>query len=55
VPLEEQIQKLALPEGKYAPPLAGLVFFPFRGKMKSIKSLELLYEGPAGKATLKLF
>ena len=53
-PLEEQIQKLALPEGKFPPPLAGLVFFPFRGKMKSIKTLELIYEGPTGKAFLKL-
>jgi hypothetical protein len=55
VPVEEQIQKLALPEGKYPPPLAGLIFFPFHGKMKSIKTLELIYEGPGGKATLKLF
>jgi len=53
-PVEDQVKKAALPEGRYPPPLAGALFFPFRGKTKSIKSVELLYEGPAGKIVLKL-
>jgi hypothetical protein len=35
-------------------PAAGLIFFPFEGKTKSIKTLELSYEGAAGRVTLKL-
>jgi hypothetical protein len=30
------------------------MFFEYRGKTQSIHSLELVYDGPAGKATLKL-
>jgi len=54
MPIEEQIRLAALPEGVQVPPTAGLLFFPFKGKTKSIRSIELLYDGPAGKVTLKL-
>jgi hypothetical protein len=47
-------QKAALPLGDRPLPQAGLLFFRYRGKVQKIASLELLYEGPAGKATLKL-
>jgi hypothetical protein len=53
-PIDERIQLLAWPEGEHAPPLAGLLFFRFSGKTKSIKLLELLYDGPLGKAIIKL-
>ena len=33
-------------------PVAGLVFFPYRGKDTSIHAVELIYSGAAGKATL---
>jgi len=52
--MEQRVQKAALPEGDRALPVAGLIFFQYRGKTKDIKSLELIYSGPAGKATLKL-
>ena len=52
--MEQRVQKAALPEGDRALPVAGLIFFPYRGKTQNIKSLELLYSGPAGKATLAL-
>ena len=52
--MEQRVQKATLPEGDRALPVAGLIFFQYRGKTQGIKSLELLYEGPAGKATLKL-
>lgn len=44
----------ALPEGPARLPVAGYLYFPYSGKTKSIKSLELLYSGPEGDAALKL-
>ena len=60
VPIEIQramllhVQKVSLPEGDRALPEAGLLYFQYRGKTQSIRSLELIYSGPAGKATLNL-
>lgn len=60
VPIELQramaqyVQKSALPEGERVLPEAGLIFFQYRGKTKGIHSLELIYTGPTGKATLAL-
>jgi hypothetical protein len=51
---EQRVQKAALPEGDRALPQAGLIFFQYRGKTEKIESLELIYESPAGKATLTL-
>jgi hypothetical protein len=53
-PMQQQVQKAALPEGDRPLPQAGLLFFEYRGNTKKIKSIELIYEGPAGKATLDL-
>jgi hypothetical protein len=53
-PMQQQVQKAALPEGDRPLPQAGLLFFEHRGETKKIKSLELIYSGPAGKATLSL-
>jgi hypothetical protein len=52
--MAQRVQRAALPEGDRALPQAGLIFFPYRSKEKNIQSVELLYDGPAGKATLKL-
>jgi len=52
--MAQRVQKASLPEGDRALPQAGLVFFRYGGKTQSIHSLELIYAGPAGKATLKL-
>jgi hypothetical protein len=60
VPIEVQramaknVQKAVLPEGDRALPVAGLIFFQYRGKTKGINSVELIYSGTAGKATLAL-
>jgi hypothetical protein len=51
---EEVVIETALTEGPSAYPVAGYLYFPFKGKPKSIRSLELIYNGPAGKSTLKL-
>ena len=52
--MAQRVQKASLPEGNRDLPQAGLLFFQFRGKEKNLQSIELLYDGPAGKATLKL-
>src|SRR5580658_9172318 len=60
VPIELQramalhTKNASLPEGERTLPVAGLMFFEYRGKTQNIRSLELFYDGPAGKATLKL-
>jgi hypothetical protein len=38
------INRSALPEGKFNKPLAGFAFFPYDGKLKSIRTVELLID-----------
>ncbi len=52
--MAQRVQRASLPEGDRALPVAGLIYFQYRGKTQSIHSLELIYNGPAGKATLSL-
>jgi len=52
--MQQKIQKAALPEGDRPLPQAGLLFFSYHGQSKGIYSVELIYNGPAGKATLSL-
>jgi hypothetical protein len=52
--MQQKVQKAALPEGDRPLPVAGLIFFPYRGKADGIRTVELMYEGAAGKATLAL-
>jgi hypothetical protein len=52
--MERQVQKSAMQEGDRPLPQAGLLFFQYRGKAEGIKSLELIYTGAAGKASLDL-
>jgi hypothetical protein len=40
--------------GDRALPQAGLLFFPYSSGTKGIRSIELIYSGPAGKATLPI-
>ncbi len=49
--MEKRTKKASMPEGDRALPQAGLLFFDFGGKARSV---ELIYDGPAGKATLNL-
>lgn len=49
-----RMQKQAFPEGDRPLPQAGLLFFRYGGKASGIHSLELIYSGPSGKATLEL-
>jgi|SRR5579871_2912537 len=52
--MAQHVKQAALPEGGRTLPQAGLLFFPYRGKVTGIHSIELIYSGPAGNATLAL-
>lgn len=52
--VDYRVQNASLPEGEKSLPCSGLLYFPFRGKTKNIHSLDLLYDGPMGKTSLKL-
>jgi hypothetical protein len=52
--MEQHVQRAAMQEGERPLPQAGLLFFSYRGKVESIRSLELIYSGAAGTATLTL-
>jgi hypothetical protein len=52
--MAQRVQKATLPEGDRTLPQAGLIYFQYRGAAKGIHSVELIYDGPAGKATLAL-
>jgi hypothetical protein len=52
--MEQRVQKITMLEGDRALPQAGLLFFEYRGKTQGIRSLELIYNGPAGTASLAL-
>jgi hypothetical protein len=52
---DEALAQVALPDGPATKPVAGYIFFHYRGKAKSIKSVDLVYEGKQGSVTLKLF
>jgi hypothetical protein len=52
--IDHRVQSASLPEGEQTLPRSGLIYFPFRGNAKNIHSVELLYDGPMGKASLKL-
>ena len=52
--MQIKVEKASMPEGDRALPEAGLLFFAYRGVGDKIKSVELMYSGPAGKATLTL-
>jgi hypothetical protein len=60
MPIEKQramqlrVKKVSMGEGDRPLPQAGLLFFEFNGSVKSIHGLELIYNGPAGKATLEM-
>ena len=50
----QRVKKAALADGDRPLPQDGLLYFSYGGDAKSIRSLELIYAGAAGKATLTL-
>ncbi len=51
----EAVVESALPEGLWSKPAAGHLYFRYKGKMKSLKSLELLYRQDERETALRLF
>jgi hypothetical protein len=54
VPIDEAIAHAALPEGITREPVKGCLFFRFEGKLKSIKSLDLIYDPGAGAPQVRI-
>jgi hypothetical protein len=52
--VQYRVQASSLPEGEHPLPRSGLLYFFYKGKTKNIRTVELLYNGPMGKSTLKL-
>jgi hypothetical protein len=52
--MAQYIEVNSLPQGEQILPKAGLLFFPSRSKTQSIHSMELIYNGPAGKGAIAL-
>jgi hypothetical protein len=52
--MAKRVQKATLAEGDRALPQAGLIYFEYRGKTQRIRSIELIYAGTAGQATIAL-
>jgi hypothetical protein len=52
--LSLRVRKASMPVGDRTLPEAGLLYFKYRGKEKGIHSLELIYSGAAGQATIEL-
>jgi hypothetical protein len=50
----EAAVRFALDEGRSTTARSGLVYFYWNENLKKIRSLELIYEGPAGKASLAI-
>ena len=49
-PIEKAVEYAALPEGRFNEPVKGCIFFRFSGKLKSIKTLDLVYDPSADGA-----
>jgi hypothetical protein len=52
--MEQRVQRTGMLQGDRPLPQAGLFFFEYRGKTQNIKSVELIYTGSAGTATVTL-
>jgi hypothetical protein len=52
--VDQVIARTALPEGPAAKPVSGYLYFAYKGKSKTIKSLELIYQDKTGTVTLKV-
>lgn len=52
--IEELVPERELRNEVVDKPVAGYLFFPYEGKLKALKSIELIYDGPAGKGKVAL-
>ena len=54
VPVDVLVVQTALVEGEHRGPAGGYLYFLYKGRTKSIRSLELEFTGPEGNVTLPL-
>jgi hypothetical protein len=54
VDISELIQRVSLPEGTVKLPVSGYLFFPYTGKLKSLKTVELLVDSGSEPVVLRL-
>jgi len=54
IPIEDQVTRAALADEHTTRPRRGVLFFPYQGKTKSIRSLELVCEPGEGLAPVKI-
>jgi hypothetical protein len=52
--ISELVQKISLPEGLVRQPVSGYLFFPYTGKLKSLKTVELLVDTGSEPVLLRL-
>jgi hypothetical protein len=52
--MEQKVKTASLPEGERTLPAAGFIYFSYGGKTSGIHSMELTYDGAAGKVKLPL-
>jgi hypothetical protein len=52
--IEEIVDQYALHDGVNPVPSSAFLYFLFKGKLSKLKSVELLYEGPWGSASIRL-
>lgn len=52
--MADYARRASLPIGERPLPQAGLLFFRYSGRAQGIHSVELIYSGPAGKATINM-
>jgi hypothetical protein len=52
--MNQHVERSVMEVGERPLPQAGLLFFSYRGKREGIHSLELIYSGAAGNATIDL-
>jgi hypothetical protein len=52
---EEAVVNSALPEDRFKGPVSGHLYFAYRGKLRKLKSLELVYRHGGGETVLRLF
>ena len=51
---QQRIQKSALPGGDRPVPVAGLIYFSYRGKTQNLTKIDLIYNGKAGSVIIPL-
>lgn len=51
---EELVVQAALPEDEHRGPISGFLYFPYRGRVGRIRSLELLFSGAGGSTALQM-